>query len=291
MNQNKAPLIVIVGETASGKSDLAISLAKKFKGEIVCADALTVRRGVDIGSAKPSHRTRQGVKHHLVDVVEPCADFTAAVYKQLAVAAIADITGRGKLPILVGGTGLYIDAVLYDYGFLPAGDRATRHKLNNLSVERLGDIIREKGLDDSGLDVRNKRRLIRLLETGGARPSRKALRTDTLLLGTYIPRQELESRIQQRIGIMLQQGLKREVERLVEKYGWDCEGLKGIGYREWRGYFDGVQDLSETRARIFKATLGLAKRQRTWFKRNKSIHWINDMDAAADLVTTFLART
>src|SRR5690349_18861877 len=112
-------LVVIVGETASGKSQLAMDLAERFNGEIIAADSWTVRREVNIGTAKPSLEDQQRIRHHLLDVVEPCDDFTAAVFKDLANQAIDDIAGRGKLPIMVGGSGLYIDSVLYDYGFLP----------------------------------------------------------------------------------------------------------------------------------------------------------------------------
>src|SRR5438105_4919924 len=127
------PLVVIIGETASGKTELALRLAQEFDGEIICADAWTVRRGVDIGTAKPTAEERALVPHHLLDVVGPCGDFTAAVFKKLATEAIEGISNRGKLPIMAGGTGLYVDSVIYDYGFLPAGNRDNRDKLNQLN--------------------------------------------------------------------------------------------------------------------------------------------------------------
>ena len=127
-------LIVVVGETASGKTGVTIELAQRFSGEIICADSWTVRREADIGTAKPTSEQRALVSHHLLDVAGPDEDFTAAVFKRLANEAIKDITARGKLPIMVGGTGLYVDGVLYDYGFLPAGDRGERKILNELSV-------------------------------------------------------------------------------------------------------------------------------------------------------------
>ncbi len=283
-------LIVIVGETSSGKSALALDLAVRLNGEIICADSWTVRREVDIGTAKPSAEERARVPHHLLDIVDPCEDFTAAVFKSMANNTISDIINRKKLPFIVGGTGLYIDGVIYDYGFLPAGDREARKELNNKTVEQLRELIADKGLDDSGLDVRNKRRLIRLLETEGARPTRKSLRPNTLILGLRVPHKELKERIERRAQRMIDQGLEQEVSKLAHKYGWGCEALKGIGYREWQPYFEGNQTVQETKARIIKSTLGLAKRQRTWFKRNKSILWLDDPSNAVDIVTRYLSK-
>lgn len=284
------PLVVVVGETASGKSALALELAEKFNGEIICADALTVRKGVGIGTAKPDVGERQRVAHHLLDVVEPCEDFTAAVFKRLASEAINEIASRGKLPIMAGGTGLYIDSVLYDYSFLPPGDRNAREALNRLSVDELQQMIEEKGLDTAGVDMRNKRRLIRMLETEGGQARRTPLRANTLILGIRIPREELRERIERRVEAMLAAGLAQEVNDLAGVYGWGCEALKAIGYREWQEYFSGQQTLDCTKERIIKATLDLAKRQRTWFKRNDSIHWVDDPSYAVDIVTTFLSK-
>lgn len=284
------PLVVIVGETASGKSALALELAEKFNGEIICADSWTVRREVNIGTAKPSAEDRQRVKHHLLDAVDPCGDFTAAVFKRLAASAIEDISSRGKLPIMVGGTGLYIDSVIYDFGFLPEGNRKDRHELNSLSAEDLKRRAEAQGLSLEGIDVRNKRRLIRLLETGGKRPTKGSLRENTLVLGVSLPREKLRERVTRRTDKMLELGLEQEVKKLSSKYGWACEALKGIGYREWSEYFAGSQDRQQTRERIISATMGLAKRQRTWFKRNKGIHWLDNREEAVEIVTTFLNK-
>lgn len=288
-----APLLVIVGETASGKTSLAVDIAKKFDGEIICADSWTVRREVNIGTAKPTAEERREVPHHLLDIVGPCDDFTAAVFKRLALKAIDDIAGRGKLPILVGGTGLYIDGVIYDFDFLPAGDPGQREELNRLSVAKLLKKIEYSKLDLTDIDTRNKRRLIRLIETKGRRPTRKALRDNTLIIGLKTPREEIERRVIKRLDAMLTAGLEDEVRGLSGRYGWDCEALKGIGYAQWRGYFEGTQSLPETRGKIIKATFEYAKRQRTWFKRNKSIHWFStpvNQDKIVDAVTTFLGN-
>jgi len=285
------PLLVVVGETASGKSQLALQLAQQLNGELICADSWTVRREVNIGTAKPTAAEQALVPHHLLDVVGPGEDFTAAVFKDLANQAITDIAARGKLPIMVGGTGLYIDAVLYDYGFLAAGDRAARQALNNLSVEALQDRIKQRGIAFGAVDIRNKRRLIRLLETDGAQPTRQTLRSNSVVIGLQINREVLQDRISQRVDNMLAAGLEAEVRTLSKRYGWQCEALKGVGYAQWQDYFLGTQSLDETRQRIVKATLDLAKRQRTWFKRNKSIHWLTTpvkSTTVVDLVTTYL---
>lgn len=291
-NEFVPPLVVIVGETASGKTSLSLELAEKFNGEIICADSWTVRQEVNIGTAKPTLRERARVPHHLLDVVGPDEEFTAAVFKELALRAIDKIHKRGKLPIMVGGTGLYIDSVLYDYGFLQRGDREKREELNSLSISQLLAKIEEEGIELGDVDIRNKRRLIRLLETGGAVPDRQQeMRANTLVLGIQNDRDTLKQRIIQRTDAMLDEGLEDEVQAILKRYGWECEALKGVGYAQWRGYFMHEISIDEVRMRIIKATLDLAKRQRTWFKRNKSIHWLPNpvnMDKAEDLVTTFL---
>ena len=294
--QQPGPLLVIVGETASGKSALAIELALALNGEVICADSWTVRREVTIGTAKPTAEQQALVPHHLLDIVDPCEDFTAAVFKRLANNKIKDISSRGRLPIMVGGTGLYIDGVLFDFNFLPAGDRGERELLNQLSIDQLLAKITEQGLVLGGIDTRNKRRLIRLLETNGAEQQRQPLRKNTLILGLQTDRELLTERITARVDAMLADGLEQEVDALQTKYGWNCEALKGVGYSQWQPYFLGQKSAAElavTQHRILKATLDLAKRQRTWFKRNKSIHWLStpvNLTAAVDLATTFLSK-
>jgi tRNA dimethylallyltransferase len=271
---------------------LALRLAQAFNGEIICADSWTVRREVNIGTAKPTAEERKLVPHHLLDVVGPDEDFTAAVFKGLANAAITDIAARGKLPVMAGGTGLYIDSVLYDFGFLAAGDRGNRTELNNLSLPELLRKIRDLKLATDNIDTGNKRRLIRLIETNGAVPTRKKLRSNTLIIGLKTGREVLEERVVKRVDAMLAAGLEDEVRALAGRYGWDCEALKGVGYAQWQNYFSGAQSLPETRQKIIKATLDLAKRQRTWFRRNKSIHWFTtpvNWHEVVDSVTTFLS--
>lgn len=289
--KKQASLICVVGQTATGKSSLALRIAQQWGGEIICADSWTTRQGVDIGSAKPSAQDQMLVPHHLLDVVGPDEDFNAALFKDLANKAIADISSRGRLPIIVGGTGLYIDSVIYDYSFSAVGDRVEREKLNTLSLPQLLQKIDDLGIDLGEVDTRNKRRLIRLIETNGARPTKQGLRDQTLLLGLRIKNNELQQHIAYRLDAMLAAGLEDEARQLSERYGWDCEALKGIGYAQWREYFLGSENRDQVCQKIIQATMNLAKRQNTWFQRNKSIHWLSTpvkWPQVVDLITTFL---
>ncbi len=295
------PLIVVVGETASGKSALALALAEHFEGELICADSWTVYKGFNIGTAKPSVEEQGRIKHHLLDIADPAVGFSAVEFKKQAVAAIADIASRGKLPIMVGGTGLYIDSVLFDYQFLPAPPDGLRQELSALSLEQLQQKAQQAGLDTTDIDMRNKRRIIRLIENNGLKPTKQPLRDNTLMLGIAVDRDHLRQRVEARVDAMMAAGLEDEVKTLAERYGWEAEPMKGIGYREWQPYFrdgQGEQTIGQTRERIITATMGLAKRQRTWFRPNKSIHWLSANDAkedtidrmaeAVDVATTFL---
>lgn len=277
----KAPaLLVIVGATASGKSDLALKVAKAYGGEIISADSWTVYRSFDIGTAKSTITQQKAVKHHLIDVREANEGFNAPMFKNLAEKAITDIKKRGKLPILTGGTGLYIDSLLYDFGFLPDGPPAERDKLNAMTIEKLLEIAKEQGINLAGVDTRNQRRIIRAIEAKGEQPTKGELRAGTLIIGLRIDNETLHENITKRVNQMINAGLEREVKILADKYGWGAEPMKGVGYRQWRAYFEGRQTLEETRQRIISATIGLAKRQRTWFKRNPDIHWFGSIAEA-----------
>ncbi len=292
-NKITKPLLAIVGTTATGKSQLALKLAAKFSGEIVSADSWVVRRGLDIGTAKPSLKDRQTVRHHMIDIIEPDDNFSAAEYKKRAAAAIEGIYSRNHLPIIVGGSGLYVDSLLFDYSFLPASGRGERERLNALPLQDLQLLALDEELDLDSIDKNNKRRVIRLIETNGGIATRTSLRDSTLIIGLNPERKELTKSITKRVDQMLAQGLEGEVKNLSEEYGWGCEALKGIGYHEWRLYFTSNQDLTTTRERIIKDTLDLAKRQQSWFKRNKSIHWFTtpvNLSQVDALITTFLSK-
>lgn len=289
--KSELPLIAIYGETASGKSQLALMIAQEFNGEIIAADSWTVYKDFDIGTAKPTPGERALIKHHMLDIADARDGFNAALYKDMALNAIADIEARTKLPIIVGGTNLYIDSVLYDYSFLPPVPPDERESRNQKSLPDLLEDATAAGIDMTGIDIRNKRRVIRALESGGQRPTNTQIRPNTLLLGIQTDRETLRQRIAERVDNMLELGLEQEVKRLSNKYGWEAEPMKGIGYREWREYFEGSKSLAEIRELIISASMNLAKRQRTWFKRNNSIHWVTDPSKAVDLATTFLSKS
>lgn len=290
VSMTKTPLLVIVGETASGKSALALDFAQRFNGEIICADSWTVYKGFDIGTAKPTAAERAKIPHHLLDIADPRDGYNAALFKQAAATTIEDIALRGKLPIMVGGTGLYVDSILYDYSFLDRAEPSRRAELDSLTIDALLKMAKAEGINLAGVDLRNKRRIIRAIENGGLRPTHKSMRQATLVLGLRLPIDELRRRVEARVDTMISDGLKLEVRQLAKTYGWGVEAMKGIGYLEWQAYFAGTQDEAETRQRIITDTMQLAKKQRTWFKRNKCVHWVDDRSKAIDLFTTLMNK-
>lgn len=279
-NTPRPELLVIVGATASGKTDLALKAAEAYDGEIIAADSWTVYKGFDIGTSKSTTTQQKAVKHHLIDVREANQGFNAPLFKDMALKAIEDIKKRGKLPILAGGTGLYIDSVLYDFGFLDNSTPEQRQKLNAMTIDELLQLAKVESINLEDIDIRNKRRVIRAIESGGQKPTKGKLKPNTLIIGLKIENEELRERIEERTDKMLAAGLEAEAKTLADKYGWDTEPMKGIGYREWRDYFEGTQTLEQTRGRIISATMNLAKRQRTWFKRNPDIVWFPCRQAA-----------
>lgn len=286
---DQPPLVVIVGETASGKTALALEMAQRFSGEIIAADSRTVYRGMDIGTAKPTIEERQAVPHHLLDIATPDQLFTVADFQRSAKAAILEIANRGGVPFLVGGSGLYVDAVLYDFEFRGPANEEKRKQLQGLPVERLQEMIIAEGLS-MPKNSRNPRHLVRTLETAGTQGKRKPLCPNTLIMGVTLPLKELRERITARVDQMLRNGLEREAQQLVDTYGWERGALKSIGYREWGDYFSGTKDIIQTRSDIIQATMVLAKRQRTWFRRNPDIHWISKKEEGVDIITTFLNK-
>jgi tRNA dimethylallyltransferase len=268
------PLIVIAGPTASGKSALAMQIAKKYNGELICADSRTVYKGMDIGTAKPSQQDRKEIRHHLLDVVEPNDVFTAADFKECALEAIAEITARGKLPIMVGGTGLYIDAVIFDYQF---GDRANpgrRAELQAMSVEQLQQMCLMEGIS-LPTNTKNKRHLIRAIEIHGLINHKKTLRPNTLVVALTTDRDNLRSRIQKRAEEMVAEGVLDEVKHLGEQFGWSGEALTGNIYRVFKPVVEGNLSIQEGIEHSVTSDMQLAKRQVTWLKRNPYVVWGN----------------
>lgn len=249
------PLVVIVGETGSGKTALGIELALAFNGEIICADSRTIYRGMNIGTAKPTPAEQATVPHNLLDIRNPDESYSAAQFQQDAQKLIQEISDRGKLPIMVGGTGLYVDSVIYKYQFPK----------------------------QPGRDTQNPRHT-------GTEPQDKKLRPNTLVLGVTRDRADLEARIQKRVNEMVNAGLVEEVRGLVDQYGRDLEAFSGICYQFFADYLDGRLTLEEAKHKFVRGDIQLAKKQRTWFRRNKSIHWLNNSSEAVELTTTFLSN-
>jgi tRNA dimethylallyltransferase len=286
---NNPPLIVILGPTASGKSALAMELAERFNGEIIAADSRTVYKGMDIGTAKPSAKEQRRIPHHLIDVVSPDEPFTVADFQRLARQAIADIIERGHVPIMVGGTGLYIDAVIYNFSFRPPGKPRLRKELEALAIEELQARLTEEGIELPA-NQQNPRHLIRTLETKGAEPARTDLRPNTLVIGLDIAKATLEEKITQRTEQMVQAGLEEEVRRLAARYGWSTPALLAPAYKAFRPFLAGVITLDEAKQSFVQQDLQYAKRQKTWFKRSKDIHWISEPAESVALITTFLNK-
>lgn len=283
------PLIVVVGPTASGKTALAIELAKKFNGEIICADSRTIYKELNIGTAKPTLEEQQSVPHHLIDVVTPDQTFSAAKFKAMALKAINDVLKRGKLPIMVGGTGLYVDAVLFDFDFLSPANEQQRERLGKMSIEELQQEIIAKNLPMPP-NNKNPRHLARTIETEGRSGTRSELRSNTLVLGLDPGLEETKRRISKRVDMMFEQGFELEVKLVTNRYGWGAPGLQAPGYKAFRELAEDKISHEEAVDTMIREHYLLARRQRTWFKRNKSIHWLSNREEAVEIVTTFLNK-
>lgn len=284
----KPALLVIVGETGSGKSALAMRIAKKFNGEIIAADSRTIYKGMDIGTAKPSKADRLEVTHHLLDIIEPGESFTAADFKKRALKVIADIRKRGKLPIVVGGSGLYIDSLIFDYEFMPLPSPEKRSRLNKMTLDQLINEAKASGINLTDVDIKNKRRLIRAIENSGQKAGKHKLTDGAYLIGINLERSQLNSNVETRTDDMFKMGLEKEVINLTKKHNWETEPLKSIGYKEFKEYLEGKDNFTQLRQNIISSSLRLAKKQRTWFKRNPSIQWFSSPDEAYQHVYSLL---
>lgn len=285
-----APLIVIVGETASGKTAAAIKIAQKVGGEIICADSRTIYKHMDIGTAKPTKQEQALVPHHLIDIIQPNETFSVAKFKQLAEKCIQDITSRGKAPVLVGGTGLYIDAVLYNYQFNNQPNSKYRHHLLQMNDEQLTTLLHTKNINITNLNIKNKRHVIRAIERDGLVPKNTKLRQNSLILGLKLNREVLKERITKRVEQIFNDGFLKEVQQLETIYGWDNEAMTGIGYKVARSALEGVATIEEAHQAFVKRDISLAKRQRTWFKRNSNIHWHDDPNKLVNEAIAWLAK-
>lgn len=281
---SQPPLIVITGPTASGKSGLALELAEKYGGEIICADSRTIYRGLDIGTAKPTDADRHRVPHHLLDMVDPGERFTAADFQAAANAAIEAIRSRGKIPFLVGGTGLYIDAVILNY-IWPAQTYSS-NQYNDMSVEELQKALQLRAIPLPSND-RNRRHLVNALQrdgtVGGAdtEPSE-----DTIVVAITTDKDTLTARIRQRAIDMFARGIVGEAQTIATKYGWESEALSGNIYPIIRQLLRSELTQAEAIDNFVVKDRRLAKRQLTWLKRHEFIKWYSLDEARVYLETT-----
>ncbi len=270
-------IVFITGPTASGKSELAMRAAEKWGGAIVCADSQTVRRGMDIGTAKPTDEDRKRVPHHVLDIIDPYERFTVADFVRLAERAIDDIAARGKLPIVVGGTGLYIDALLYGFSFRPSVSKYSRVELEAKSVSELQAIITEHGYALPEND-QNPRHLIRIIESKGQRPTKRTLRARAVVVGVDPGKAAHDQRIMPRVEAMLDAGLVTEVRTIIKKYGEPTHGFDAIQYRIV--YENPHASAEQLKEKLAVGDRQYAKKQRAWMKRNTDIIWFSDVESA-----------
>ena len=284
------PTVVILGQTASGKSALALKVAHEYNGEILAADSRTIYKGMDIGTAKPSPEDQRTIKHYGLDLITPDKAFSAAEFKQYAISVVNKIHSKGKLPIVVGGTGLYIDGYIYDFEFGGQADPVLRAKLELLSLYELQEQAQAAGIDPNQINYQNPRHLSRAIERGGIASNRKAKSAGILIIGLRTNKEEQDERIAKRVDTMFKNGLIQEVQNLIKLYGQDAPGLLSPGYNEAQEYINGTLDLEETKQAICRSHRQLAKRQNTWFKRNQDIKWCDTEQQAHQNIRAFLAR-
>ncbi|MGN0791982.1 MAG: tRNA (adenosine(37)-N6)-dimethylallyltransferase MiaA [Christensenellales bacterium] len=313
-NANKIKIGLIVGPTASGKTAASIALAKKLDAEIVSADSIQVYRGMDIGSAKPTMEERQGIPHHLMDAVDiDSPRFSVAEYRRMAGEAIEDIINRGKYPLIVGGTGLYVNSLIYPLNFTTvASDEKLRAKLAALEQAQKGAVYALLKKEDpkaaERLHPNDTKRIIRALEVvrltgkpiddhGGdfANSANAEIPYQPTIIGLTMPREALYERINLRVDIMLEQGLLDEAKAIYDA-GYDASlpALQGLGYKQLFKYFGGEYTLEQTIDAIKLETRRFAKRQLTWFRRDKRIIWFDisdypDKDALNDAIYRIFA--
>ena len=294
MEREKRPLIILTGPTAVGKTDLSLRLARELDGDIVSADSMQVYRRMDIGTAKVTREEMEGIPHHLIDVLEPDEDFNVVTFVTMAREAMEGIYSRGRIPVVTGGTGFYIQALAYDVNFETHQESDYRRKLQALAEEKGADHLHTMLAEvdpayAAGIHANNVKRVIRALEfhheTGmrlSDHNSRERERTSPYDLWYFVlncRREVLYDRINRRVDQMMELGLEEEACGLIRGgLREDMTSMQGIGYREFFPYIRGEQSLDETIEQIKKDTRHFAKRQLTWFRREKDVIWINKED-------------
>ncbi len=279
---NRINVIAIVGATASGKTAYSIELAKKLDGEIISADSRLVYKGFDIGTAKPEITERENIPHHLIDIVEPEFDYSAGLYKQQAKEKIIEIFKKGKTPIIVGGTGLYLNILLKNYD-LPqiSPNKEFRNKLSTLESQELYELLKTQDIESAEtINQNDRKKIIRALEiineTGKPLSSTRGIKEpefNVKWIGRNFDRETLYKRIDDRVDIMIDKGLIKETQNLLTKHGRIPNLINTIGYREILGYIDNKYSLEDAKELLKKNTRNYAKRQLTWFRKNEDIEW------------------
>ena len=299
-------IVVISGPTSSGKSRIGVDLAKNFDGEIISCDSMQVYKYMDIGTAKVTLDEMQGVPHHMIDVVEPMGEFSVGEYAKLAEMKINEIISRGKIPFIVGGTGLYIDSILYSMSFGGNRNQDIRYKLQQELEEKGAEYMHAKLMQIDPIDAQkihpnNTKRVLRALEiyytTGNCKSElqevAKPMKYDALLIALDVDREELYQKINNRVDKMLNDGLLQEIESL-RSIGVDFsqQSMRAIGYKEFEDYYKGLVSLSNTIEIIKKNSRNYAKRQVTWLKRYEFAKWYkpSDMEEITNTVKIFLDR-
>ncbi len=297
--ENKIPLIILAGPTAVGKTSLSIALAKAVNGEIISADSMQVYRGMDIGTAKIKPSETEGIRHHLIDILEPAESFHVVLFQKLAKEAIADIRAKGRIPVVVGGTGFYIQALLYDIDFSENNESSGyREYLQALSethgASYLHDMLKKVDADAAEqIHTNNIKRIIRALEyyeqTGRQISKHNSEQQNRKSPYHYVyfvlndQRQRLYQRIEQRIDNMMEKGLLDEVKKLKET---GCKrgmvSMEGLGYKELLDYLDGKCTLEEAVYMLKRDTRHFAKRQLTWFRRERDVIWMDRQEYGDD---------
>lgn len=290
---DKKPLIILTGPTAVGKTAMSVKLAKAIGGEIISADSMQVYKHMDIGTAKVTNEEMDNVTHYLIDVLEPDSDFNVAVFKEMALEALDKIYSKGAIPIIAGGTGFYIQALLYDIDFDKGDDGDTRYRseLRKIAEEKgneyLHDILRKVDPDAAAaIHANNVKRVIRALEffkqTGemisrhNEKESKKVSAFNSLYFVLNDDRDRVYERIDKRVDNMFDAGLEDEVKKLLDMgCKKDSTAMQGIGYKEVMGYLDGEYDRQTAIDIIKRDTRHFAKRQITWFKREKDVIWLD----------------
>ena len=296
MNKEIKPkVIVIVGPTASGKTALSIELAKKINGEIISCDSMQIYKDMNIGSAKPTIEEMQGIKHYLIAEVEPTHRFSVAEYKKRAEKSIEEIIKKGKIPIVVGGTGLYANSLIYgiEYNEIEYDEKYRNKLMEQAQTEEgLETLFEEaKKLDPKAMEkisINDKKRIIRILEiynsTGKTKTEqekesrKKAIKYDYKVFALNIDRSVLYERINKRVDIMIEQGLIEEVKNILKKYNEFPTAMQAIGYKEIVEYLDGNLTKQEAIEKIKQESRRYAKRQITWFKKIANVKWLDGLD-------------